>query len=172
MAGAPSGWTSYFDEISRLLDDAERQYGVANISYTEYVLERLEITLGTCSDLLYHVGQQDGLEECKSSLRELIECIKVIYKKWEEYCGILESYPESNTLSYTSPTSPSCRPGRPKFQITKDQLEYLCSLGFKWNEIAALLGVSRMTIYRYYITVVSKCFNIGSHKRRRGHNSV
>jgi len=34
------------------------------------------------------------------------------------------------------------------FDISREQIEYLSSLGFKWVEIAALLGVSRMTIYR------------------------
>ena len=36
--------------------------------------------------------------------------------------------------------------GRPRFAITREQLLYLASLGFKWTEIAPLLGVSRMTI--------------------------
>ena len=145
MADTLSGLTAYFEEISRLL---ERQYGVANQSYTDYFLERLEIALSTCSGLLYHIRQRDlnGLEEYQSSLRELIECIMVIYKKWEEYIGVLES--GTSSVAYTTPTSSSSGPGRPRFQITKDQLEYLCSLGFKWNEIAALIGVSRMTIYR------------------------
>jgi len=37
--------------------------------------------------------------------------------------------------------------GRPKFDISKDQLEYLYSHSFNWPQIAQLLGVSRMTIY-------------------------
>ena len=32
----------FFDEISRLVGEAERQYGLANRGYTEYVTERLE----------------------------------------------------------------------------------------------------------------------------------
>lgn len=149
-----AGVATYFEEISHLLEDAERQYGVANNSFTDYILERLEITLGTCSDLLHHIRQAaeaEELEDYVSSLRELIDCIKVIYRKWEEYQTILDSSSGSrSTLSYQAQaTSHSSGPGRPKFQISKDQLEYLSSLGFKWNEIAALLGVSRMTIYRY-----------------------
>ena len=38
--------------------------------------------------------------------------------------------------------------GRPSFEISEDQLLYLSSLSFTWTEIASLLGVSRMTIYR------------------------
>lgn len=152
MGDPLNGWSTYFQEISRLLEDADRQYGVANNNRTDYILERLEMTLGTCSDLLHHIREQteaEELEEYVSSLRELIDCIKVIYRKWAEYQTILDSSSESqNTLSYRA-TRHSSGPGRPKFQIGKDQLEYLSSLGFKWNEIAALLGVSRMTVYRY-----------------------
>ena len=43
--------------------------------------------------------------------------------------------------------------GRPRFDISQSQLEYLASLSFSWSEIASLLGVSRMTIYRYNIQV-------------------
>lgn len=154
MGDPLNGWSTYFAEISRLLEDAERQYGVANNNLTEYILERLEMTLSSCSHLLHHIRQQaeaEELEDYVSSLRELIDCIKVIYRKWAEYQMIVDSSSESrNTLSYQAhASSDSSGPGRPKFQISKDQLEYLSSLGFKWNEIAALLGVSRMTIYRY-----------------------
>ena len=73
--------------IASLLEDADRQYGVANNNRTDYILERLEMTLGTCSDLLHHIREQteaEELEECVTSLRELIDCIKVIYRKWAE----------------------------------------------------------------------------------------
>lgn len=33
------------------------------------------------------------------------------------------------------------------FDVSREQLVYLSSLAFTWTEIAALLGVSRMTIY-------------------------
>ena len=49
MAVDVHSWSSYFEEIIRLLEDSNRQYGVANLSYTHYVLERLEICLQTSS---------------------------------------------------------------------------------------------------------------------------
>ena len=36
-------WTTYFNDISRFLEGAERQYGVANANFCEYVIERLEL---------------------------------------------------------------------------------------------------------------------------------
>ena len=41
--------------------------------------------------------------------------------------------------SYQASISPRAGLGRPKFLISKDQLEYLSSLGFKWKENAVLI---------------------------------
>ena len=58
-----AGWSSYFDEIVKLLDESERQYGQANCSYTEYILERLELSLATCFDILNQIQPIAELEE-------------------------------------------------------------------------------------------------------------
>lgn len=52
-------------------------------------------------------------------------------------------------IYYQCPLShvPGAR-GRPPFDISRDQLEYLSSLSFSWTQIASILGVSRMTIFR------------------------
>ena len=67
-------------------------------------------------------------------------------RQWIEYCTLVES---TSATSYSAPLyyQPHQR-GRPSFLIPSDQLEYLRSLSFTWIEIARLLGVSRMTIYR------------------------
>ena len=38
MGDPLNGWSTYFQEISRLLEDAERQYGVANNNLTDYII--------------------------------------------------------------------------------------------------------------------------------------
>ena len=50
--------------------------------------------------------------------------------------------------SYSTPLELTSHRGRPRFQISRDKLEYLWSLSFTWAEISSLLGVSRMTVYR------------------------
>lgn len=138
---------SFFDDIVMLVEGAERQYGVANARYTEYVLERFEFCISTCT-LMYDRMEQNGsgLEDYTLSLSELIECLRVIYNKWMEYEGVIERLPASST-AYRAPTLISR--GRPRFDISKEQLVYLSSLYFTWVDIAALLGVSRMTVYRF-----------------------
>ena len=55
---------------------------------------------------------------------------------------------QSSVASYASPSVRSSGRGRPKFDISKEQLEFLASMSFTWTQIAEMLGVSRMTIYR------------------------
>ena len=148
-------YTAFFHEISELIQQAERQYGLANRNYTEYIIERLEYLITVCSDLLENMKGVSGLEDYSRSIQELIDCVKRICKKWEEYEDMLDSYTQRLPMAYETAVSTS-RPGsgRPRYEISKEQLEYLSSLSFKWNEIAALLGVSRMTIHRYTINQV------------------
>ena len=96
------------------------------------------------------------MDDYYASTQELIECIKVIYRKWEEYEGVLDSFlTERPSVAYQTPVGTlRTGPGRPRFDISKEQLEYLSSLSFKWNEIALLLGVSRMTVYRYVHNII------------------
>lgn len=50
--------------------------------------------------------------------------------------------------AYRSPTIQTGHRGRPRFDVSANQLEYLASLSFSWSAIANMLGVSRMTLYR------------------------
>ena len=72
-------------------------------------------------------------------------------QKWQEYQDILDSGSSHCQLAYQVNTVHTGRRGRPRFDITKDQIEYLASLSFTWSEIAALIGVSRTTIFRYIL---------------------
>ena len=44
MYAQASGISAFSNEISRLIDEAERQYGLANRGYTEYILVRVHKT--------------------------------------------------------------------------------------------------------------------------------
>ena len=158
MADFSTEWSRFFHTLSRFIEGAERQYGVANQDFAEYVLERLELCIQTCSNLGDHMlSDSDQLEEeevllvieHKETLFGLIECLRSLQQRWMEYRDILDaSYSFQAEISYRPGTQRQGR-GRPRFRIEKSQLEYLASLSFNWSEIAALLGVSRMTIYRY-----------------------
>ena len=54
----------------------------------------------------------------------------------------------TESVSYSAPAEHVSRRGRPRFTIAREQLLYLRSLCFTWTDIALLLDVSRMTIFR------------------------
>ena len=89
-----SSWCDFFSEVASFVDMLERQYGLANVTFTEYAVLRLSTTIRS-----------------------------------------LQSIEENGR-------------GRPKFDITQEQIEYLRYLSFSWSSISSLLGVSRMTLYR------------------------
>ena len=72
--------------------------------------------------------------------------LRSISQQWEIYIDQLQSQLIRN--SYQVPLVVSTSPGGPRFSILQEQLVYLHSLSFSWSQIAAILGVSRMTLYR------------------------
>ena len=156
------GLDCVFDNIKSFLRDLSRKFGLCNLRYAEYAVERLEICLGSVSlvidqfnDALQdHSSTNQNEEETqillfyRGQLEELTVCMQQIAIEWQ----MLKDTLDANELSphaYRAIAVPTGARGRPRFQITQEQLEYLYSLSFSWNDISEMLGVSRMTIYRY-----------------------
>ena len=143
---APWGWTQFFSELSDFLVALERQYGLANQAFVEYAVNRLTVSLRNVSRICFVVNDTDegtsDLSYCISDLHRLNNILSSLLSRWQTYEESTES------ISYSVPQEIPSRRGRPKFLIYRDQLEYLRSLSFSWTEIASLLGVSRMTVYR------------------------
>ena len=150
-------WTSFFEELEVFIRASERQYGHASEAYASYVLERMEIVLSNLQNIQESLQSQflatndiltiDTLEEYSTLIGELISLCRRIALQWQDYVDF--ELMNSQRTSYRAPVihQPGVR-GLPRFDISRDQLEYLASLSFSWGEIASLLGVSRMTIYR------------------------
>ena len=67
-------------------------------------------------------------------------------REWQDYLNHYQM--RSETSFSASLTQSASRPGRPSFDISREQLQYLRSMSFTWVQISAILGVSHMTIYR------------------------
>ena len=131
-----SGWRNLFLEVSAI---SECQYGFANLSYSNWKGLLCALTHSVVSTLA------SDLQECSRNLTELKETLQRFHNRWEEYKSFLEGPAQYNTL----PTTQQLGRGRPQVQVSKSKVEYLASLSFKWTEIASILGLSRMTLYRY-----------------------
>ena len=84
----------------------------------------------------------------RGQLEELVVCLQQIAVEWQSLKDALDAN-ELSPNAYRATAVPTGSRGRPRFQITQEQLEYLHSLSFSWSDISDILGVSRMTIYRY-----------------------
>ena len=83
------------------------------------IIERLEYSITVCSDLLENTRGVSRLEDYSRSIQELIDCVKRICKKWEEYEDMLDSYTRGlqwhMRLQYRHPDLSS---GRQRYEIS------------------------------------------------------
>lgn len=149
------GWETLFQELSSFLRDADRHLGNATVNYAQYVVDRLEIIVRTIFHLKEHIeAEMTSIEERNrhigvhyvQDMEDLLQCLRPLSQEWQKYLDIKERC--SNVVAYHSPLEHTSQRGRPRFIVSCEQLLYLRSLSFTWTEIASLLGVSRMTIFR------------------------
>ena len=146
---AVRGWERYFTELTLFLRSISRQEDSANENFAEYAVDRLEMCLVDLSSLIHHLQTVSDDTELVtrhvSSLHHLKECLLNVLRQWQNY---LDRFQSRNVLSYSVPVTQTSQRGRPKFDISQQQLEYLRSMSFKWVEIAEIIGVSYMTVLR------------------------
>lgn len=148
MAAAvvPASWTEYFTNLSSFLLTCERRYGLANEQFTEYALERLSQSYQSLQNIVEVVEEANGLNRLREDLLELSQCVVLSWQKWTDHSDALDT--RRLVTQYVPPVIRHAGRGRPKFHVTKEQLQYLRSLSFSWTAIAKMLSISRMTLYR------------------------
>ena len=130
-------WSRYFDYVIQFLRGAKRQYGVGNEHFADYVVERLDLCISTCASVIDHMVPINGttnsdevpvVEEYRSEACRLLDCLKAIQVEWRDYRKVIDA--RVCDFSFQAGTVRSGTRGRPRFNISKDQLEYLSSLAF------------------------------------------
>jgi hypothetical protein len=119
--------------------------------HVDYCLERLHtIISGTTrirdviSDAMGGSTSDTILLHYREALDELLANLRGVAVYLD---GCLDNI-MSASVGYTSSVIQTGQRGRPRFNVTIDQLTYLSSLSFSWLQIARMLGISRMTLYR------------------------
>lgn len=149
-------WDQFFQEMEAFVCSLDRFYGLANESFTEYAIERLEVCIvgvirlkenfqpvSRSIRMALNSEELQLMEHYKCILTDLVVCLRELARKWSQEWDRLNI----PSTMYT-PQSMSASRGRPKFDIKRNQLEYLEDMSFNWTQIAQILGVSRTTIYR------------------------
>ena len=148
------GWTSFFEELENVINSCEPQIGTANDRFVEYITQKLEFGLRNVQ-LIQEIFQiaiepESELQPEEEVVTKYLElttnlksCILTLLSYWDVYLEKRNTHTQYQTMLLYSGMQ-----GRPSFNIHRSQLEYLRQLNFSWTEIADLVGVSRMTIYR------------------------
>ena len=143
------GWDRFFEELRSFVIIAKRQEDAATTETANYFAERFSYCVQVLSSIMRGLesARREGHDvgELYLQLQELQLCCRSIGASWVDILDRIDAgnYQEN----YRVPTTTNGR-GRPKFDISKDQLVQLRSLDFGWKQIADILGVSRMTVYR------------------------
>eukprot|EP00794_Sanderia_malayensis_P009551 gene9551-10538_t len=106
------------------------------IDFLERDLRRLEDVDNSLRLLL-----PDAIEEIATVIRAMIGIISGIRESIERLTRLQEN---------NNPVVNPCQGprGRPKLEISEDQLYFLRSFGFRWGQIQNIIGVSRSTLLR------------------------
>ena len=75
-----------------------------------------------------------------------MQTVRDISREWDKLFDTIEV--SSSIRAYHATSSRGDCVGRPRFQVSREQLVYLRSLNFSWSGISRLLGVSWYTVYR------------------------
>ena len=130
-------WDAYFTSVEQFLKECECQYGVCNSQYTSYVLEQFEFLESTCRTLIRILSQDFSGNAVTELLSDLLANIFILRSHWQSYSDAIlrhnNVYVRVPALIHTGVH------GRPRFDVSKEEIEYLRSLSFSWNEIAALI---------------------------------
>ena len=57
------GWEKFFEELSAFLQAVERQEGSANMAFSEYIVERLQISIMNVSAIMHHLQSSTSDED-------------------------------------------------------------------------------------------------------------
>ena len=147
------GWTRYFGEIELFMTELVERRDGANADYCLYAVERCELIIRTLSDVECAISSETSddsdhsLFTILSAIRDLMRTVRDISREWDELPDAIEG--SSSIHAYRASSSRGGCVGRPRFQVSREQLVYLRSLNISWSGVSRLLGVSRYTVYRW-----------------------
>ena len=121
---------------------------IHNVSHSNWLHHNGYCCLKICVQSLTVIRQHlETITELRTIIQQLdilIECCRQIEHQWDCYIDRLEGRRNSR---YRVATELTEERGHPRFNIQREQLIYLSSLGFTWTNIATLLGISCMSLY-------------------------
>lgn len=147
------GLVQFWEQVPVVLDQLRRHYATDDVGLAERLTVRAEETayvLRAFYGRVYDYEVSNGpVITCGMLAEDLLLILGEIVRYAEHYSDVT-SVESGNEPIYT-PTCPVERrntPGRPPFRIEESQIEAMMEIGFKYEDMALLLGVSSRTLRR------------------------
>ena len=125
-------WESFFLQLRSFLETSSREIETASEDYSYFVLERLHIAVRNLSHvrnvlesapntgIQFSDDERGALREYFTSVSELLGSVSSYSLQWEHHIDHLHA----TNNAYSVPAIVSRGRGRPRFEISRDQLEY------------------------------------------------
>ena len=93
-------WISFFQEVSSLLETAERRFGIANSILADHLIERFELAIQSCTTIAANLvnpsaslshAEQSIITVYKTEIDQLIGHLRSLLDQWKEYRMLLDS---------------------------------------------------------------------------------
>ena len=143
----------FWEQVPVILDQLRRHYATEDVGLAERLALRAEETAYVLRALygrVYDYEVINGPVVAGGMLAEdLLVILADIAGYTEHYTDIIGT--ESGNEPICTPSCPVERrntPGRPPFHIEGSQIEAMMELGFKYEDMAAIVGVSSRTLRR------------------------
>ena len=142
-------FNEFLKQVSTVLGAAENIRRSVDEQLVSRTVSRLEIVTNALRFFIYDFAASETNSE-NANRREfgipLNELERYSTKLWQKLDTKLRHL---RTMAFSVDVGPRTAAGRPKFQISKEQMEFLrIDIGFSWVDIARPLGVSVSTVTR------------------------
>ena len=145
--------SSEFDEfvvcVTTRLNDAEQCQTSVNARIVSNASRNLEAAVDAIQLFIYDCESMYQTD-IPSHMQVLLATLRRLERHSTNICNLLDTKLRTlQRMAFSVSTNENSNVGRPKFVITKEQLEFLRKdIGFSWVDIADLIGVSVSTILR------------------------
>ena len=142
MSGLNDDLIAFFSSLKTYVNLTTRAGLQEDPNMREHLCFKLEDYLQVVRTLTSIVNSKAGHEELKSLLGRLV---------WElqELVNELQSQVRQDTQHNNFRLNKQCDTGgRPKYVVTKEQIETLRDTGMNWKSVAQVLGISERTLFR------------------------
>lgn len=142
-------WMLFWVHLRSVMQQCERHYLTSNQNLAEQLLMRLEDCECVLRALLGRAAEDFTNGQLIEDLEHILTALHRYSEHIEEWTLIqLGDTPRTGMNHETPPIVETTGRGRPPYDISRENLESLLELGFSFQQMASILGVSVRTIRR------------------------